>query len=83
MKYRIGTAGQAREQILNNDPWLVGKDVAEALGYKNTRDALKNHVDEEDKLTRQIADLGQGRQMYIINESGVYGLIIRSKIAQR
>lgn len=52
MKYRIGTAGQAREQILNNDPWFVGKDVAEALGYKNTRDALKNHVDEEDKLTR-------------------------------
>lgn len=83
MKYRIGTAGQAREQILNNDPWLVGKDVAEALGYKNTRDALKNHVEEDEKADVAIHDGRQNRKMTVIDESGVYGLIIRSKIAQR
>lgn len=80
VKYRIGTAGQAREQILNNAPWFVGKDVADVLGYRDTSDALKKHVDEEDKLTRQIADSGQGRQMYIINESGLYSLILKSKL---
>ena len=61
-------------------PYFVGKDVAEVLGYKDTSDALKKHVDEEDKLTRQFADSGQNREMYVINESGLYSLILRSQL---
>lgn len=69
-----------RTQVINNEPWFVGKDVADILGYRDTSDALKKHVDEEDKLTRQITDSGQGRQMYVINESGLYSLILKSKM---
>lgn len=72
--------GQIRTVQLNNETYFVGKDVAEALGYKDTSDALKKHVDVEDKLTRQIADSGQNRQMYVINESGLYALIFGSKL---
>ena len=53
---------------------------AAALGYKDTADALKKHIDSEDKLTRQFADSGQNREMYIINESGMYALIFGSKL---
>ena len=63
---------EVRSLLLNNEPWFVGKDVAKILGYKDTSDALKKHVDEEDKLTRRFADSGQSREMYIINESGLY-----------
>lgn len=72
--------GEIRTVEVNNETYFVGKDVAEALGYKDTSDALKKHVPEEDKLTRQIADSGQNREMYIINESGLYALIIGSKL---
>ena len=65
---------------LAGQPYFVGKDVAEVLGYKDTSDALKKHVDEEDKLTRQFADSGQSREMYVINESGLYSLILRSQL---
>ena len=58
----------------------MGKDVATALGYKDTSDALKKHVESEDKLTRRFADSGQNRQMWIINESGLYSLILSSKL---
>lgn len=58
----------------------MGKDVATALGYKDTSDALKKHVESEDKLTRRFADSGQNRQMWIINESGLYSLILGSKL---
>lgn len=77
--------GQIRTVELNGEPWFVGKDVAEALGYKDTSDALKKHVLGEDKLTRRFADSGQNREMYIINESGLYALIFGSKLesAQR
>jgi len=54
--------------------------VAEALGYGRTADAIRQHVKEEDKLTRCFADSGQNRQMYIINESGLYALIFGSKL---
>ncbi len=69
-------------RILEQDgaPWFVGKDVAEKLGYKDTSDALKKHVDEEDKLSRRFADSGQNREMYIINESGLYSLVLSSKL---
>ena len=45
--------GEVRTLMINNEPWFVGKDVAVALGYKDTSDALKKHVDTEDKLTRR------------------------------
>ena len=58
----------------------MGKDVALVLGYKDTSDALKRHVDGEDKLTRCFTDSGQNREMFIINESGLYSLILSSKL---
>ena len=61
-------------------PYFVGKDVAEILGYKDTSDAIKRHVDDEDKLTRRFTDSGQSREMYIVNESGLYSLILSSKL---
>lgn len=64
----------------NNEPWFVGKDVAEILQYKDTSDALKRHVENEDKLTRCFTDSGQSRKMYVINESGLYSLIFSSKM---
>ncbi len=72
--------GTIRSEKIDGEPWFVAKDVAEALGYKDTSDALKKHVDSEDKLSRQIADSGQRRKMYIINESGMYALIFGSQL---
>lgn len=72
--------GQVRTLIVNDEPYFVGKDVAESLGYKDTADAVKRHVDNEDKLTRRFTDSGQSREMYIINESGLYSLILSSKL---
>lgn len=62
------------------EPWFCGRDVAEALGYANPNDALAKHVDEEDKLVSQIATSGQRRQVAFINESGLYSLILSSKL---
>lgn len=72
--------GKIRVVYREEDPWFVGKDVAQALGYNDTSDALKKHVDPEDKLTRRFADSGQNREMYIINESGLYSLVLSSKL---
>lgn len=72
--------GKIRAMELNNEPWFVGKDVAEALGYEDTDQALRKHIDEEDRLTRQIDGSGQKRNMTIINESGLYSLIFSSKL---
>ena len=72
--------GSIRTVEFNGEPWFVGKDVAKVLGYIDTSDALKKHIDEEDKLSRCFADSGQSRKMYIINESGLYSLIISSKL---
>ena len=72
--------GDIRTVTIKNEPWFVGNDVAVSLGYKDTSDALKKHVADEDKLTRCFADSGQNRQMYIINESGLYALIFGSKL---
>lgn len=72
--------GQVRTIEIDGEPWFVGRDVAEALGYRDTSDALKKHVDADDKLTRRFADSGQAREMYIINESGLYSLILSSKL---
>ena len=72
--------GKIRTVEIDNEPYFVGKDVAEILGYNNTRDALSKHVDNEDKLTSQIATAGQNRNIIIINESGLYSLILSSKL---
>lgn len=72
--------GRVRTIEMDGEPWFVGKDVASALGYKDTSDALKKFVDDSDKLTRRFTDSGQSREMYIINESGLYSLIFGSKL---
>lgn len=72
--------GAVRALEIDRKPYFVGKDVALVLGYRDTSDALKKHVDEEDKLTRQFADSGQRREMKVINESGLYSLILSSKL---
>lgn len=72
--------GSVRGLTIDGESWAVGKDVAAALGYMDTADALKRHVDDEDKLTRCFTDSGQSREMYIINESGLYSLILSSKL---
>lgn len=65
----------------NNEPWFVGKDVASALGYSNTRDALATHVMKEDKNTVVISDGKRGNpNQVLINESGLYALIFGSKL---
>lgn len=72
--------GSIRTVEINGEPWLVGKDVAEVLGYSNPRDALLNHVDNEDKAAVAIHDGRQNRNMTIINESGLYALVLSSKL---
>lgn len=71
---------EVRTLKIDDEPYFVGKDVAKILGYKNTKDALAKHVDVEDKLGSQIATSGQRREMTIINESGLYSLILSSKM---
>lgn len=72
--------GEVRTVTINGEPWFVGKDVAEALGYERADNAIRKHIDEDDKLMHQISASGQNRQMYIINESGLYSLILSSKL---
>ena len=72
--------GEIRVVNVNNEPYFIGKDVASALQYKNTRDALIKHVDDEDKADVVVYDGRQNRKMVAINESGVYSLIFGSKL---
>lgn len=73
--------GEIRTVTIDNEPWFVGKDVAEALGYSNTRDALSTHVADEDKNTVVISDGKRGNpNQTVINESGLYALIFGSKL---
>ena len=74
--------GEIRTLLIDDEVWFVGKDVAEALGYKDTSQAIRKHIDEEDKLMRQFNWSGQNREMTIINESGLYSLILSSKLPQ-
>lgn len=71
---------EVRTILVNDEPYFVGKDVAEILGYERADNAIRNHVDDEDKLTHQISASGQNRNMTIINESGLYSLILKSKL---
>ena len=73
--------GEIRTVEVNGEPWLVGKDVATALGYKDTVNALKSHVDEEDKIGGwQITTSSGNQAMTVINESGLYSLVLSSKL---
>lgn len=72
--------GEIRTITIDGEPWFVGKDVAEVLGYSNPSKALIDHVDEEDKLNNEsLSSLGQ-RGGWLINESGLYSLILGSKL---
>lgn len=71
---------RVRTVTINNEPYFVGNDVATILGYSNYRNAVVNHVDKEDKLRTQIEYAGQNRNMTVINESGLYSLILGSKL---
>lgn len=72
--------GEIRVVIIDGEPWFVGKDVATALGYTNPRKALKDHVPDKYKLTEQIVTSGQRRSVTLINEAGLYKLVMRSKL---
>ena len=65
---------------INEEPWFVGKDLTNILGYTNGPKAIKDHVDEEDKLSERIVMSGQHRQVFLVNESGLYSLILSSKM---
>lgn len=73
--------GEIRTMTIDNEPWFVGKDVASILGYAKERNAILAHVDNEDKRVAPIqGDLGGTQEMTIINESGLYSLILSSKL---
>lgn len=73
--------GEIRTVTIDNEPWFVGKDVAEALGYLKARNAISAHVSDEDKKDAPIQGAQGGTQnMTIINESGLYALIFGSKL---
>lgn len=76
--------GRVRSVEIDGEPWLVGKDVAQALGYTNPRKALADHVDEEDKRQEDgvtIRDpMGREQNPTVINESGLYSLVLSSKL---
>lgn len=71
---------EVRSLLISNEPWFVGKDVADVLGYADTNQAIRKHVDNEDRLTRRFDGTGQSRDMTIINESGLYSLVLSSKL---
>ena len=85
MKFEVTTFrnpefGEIRAVWINGAIWFVGKDSATALGYADAFGALKKHVDDEDKLVCQIDSAGQKRDVTVINESGLYSLILSSKL---
>ena len=80
--YQNAEFGSVRTATINCEPYFVGKDVAEILGYSNTRKALTDHVDDEDKMDGvTIRDsIGREQTSVFINESGLYSLILSSKM---
>lgn len=71
---------EVRSLLLNNEPWFVGKDVADVLGYQNGSRDINRHVDEEDRQNYQSSTFDSPRGMTIINESGLYSLVLSSKL---
>lgn len=74
--------GEVRTTVINGEPWFVGKDVAEVLGYSQTAKAIREHVDEDDKGVSVLDTPGGKQSTIIINESGLYSLILSSKLPQ-
>ncbi len=75
--------GKIRTVTIDGEPWLVGRDVARALGYgegKSLANAVANHVDDEDKGVTELMTPGGMQKITIINESGLYSLIFSSKL---
>lgn len=72
--------GAVRTVELNGEPWLVGKDVADDLGYQNGSRDINRHVDEEDRKKMMIFDGNQNKETIVINESGLYSLVLSSKL---
>ena len=76
--------GSIRATSINGEPWFVGKDVAVALGYSNTKDAIQRHVDPEDRIQNDgvvfLDPIGREQRPTIVNESGLYSLILGSKL---
>lgn len=72
--------GHIRGLKIEGEPWFVGKDIAEALGYKNPQKAIRDHVDAEDKGVNELFTPGGKQNIAIINESGLYSLMLKSKL---
>lgn len=72
--------GEVRTVVIENEPWFVAKDVALALGYTNPRDAVINHVFDDDKGVEKLDTLGGAQNLTVINESGLYSLIFNSRL---
>lgn len=72
--------GSIRTLEKNGEPYFVGTNITTILGYTNPQKAIRDHVDDEDKLTERIVLSGQNREVIIINESGLYSLILSSKL---
>ena len=74
---------EVRTVTINNEPWFVGKDVAQILGYTEPHKAIARHVDSDDGMKHPLTDsLGRIQETIIINESGLYSLILSSKLPQ-
>lgn len=72
--------GAVRTVEIDGEPWLVGKDVADDLGYQNGSRDINRHVDEEDRKKMMIFDGNQNKETIVINESGLYSLVLSSKL---
>lgn len=77
--FRNEEFGSIRTIVINNEPWFVGKDVALILGYSNPQKAIRDHVDEEDRTMNETFTVN-GTSPTLVNESGIYSLIIQSKL---
>lgn len=71
-----------RTILINDEPYCIGKDIAKILGYSNPRDALRRHVDSEDKEVVKLDTLGGMQNQLVINESGMYSLILKSQLKE-
>lgn len=71
--------GEVRAVTINNEPWFAGKDVAQVLGYANPQKAVRDHVDDEDRTVNDSFTVN-GTQVILINESGLYSLVMSSKL---
>ena len=71
---------EIRTLMIDGEPWFVGKDIADILEYRNGSRDINRHIDEEDRRKSMIFDGNQNKETIIINESGLYSLILSSKL---